>query len=217
MIGLSKSTEFGRRIPKQKFYEHISVTPALKRLFIDQIKVIWWSNKIAASTMNIPAGNSVTEIEVFRIELTSKDLDRSVLLQIDREIPYHILFLLENEGQYQAWIAFKESADSGKNAFRVEQYYHTEWLEESALPLHVEGLDLDAVYENFVRQIGGDALATSEPETLRDSVERDKQRQVLEKQIKALQAKIRKEKQFNRQVEMNAELKRLRKELEKLC
>ncbi len=214
MIGLSKSTEFGRRIPKQKFYEHISVTPALKRLFIDQIKVIWWSNKIAASTMNIPAGNSVTEIEVFRIELTSKDLDSSVLLQIDREIPYHILFLLENEGQYQAWIAFKESADSGKNAFRVEQYYHTEWMEETALPLHIEGLDLDAVYENFVRQIGGDVLATSEPETLRDSVERDKQRQVLEKQIKALQAKIRKEKQFNRQVEMSTELKRLRKELE---
>ena len=215
MIGLPKSTEFGRRIPKQKFYEHISVTPALKRLFIDQIKVIWWSNKIAASTMNIPAGNSVTEIEVFRIELTSKDLDRSVLLQIDREIPYHILFLLEYEGQYQAWIAFKESAESGKNAFRVEQYYHTEWMEETALPLHIEGLDLDAVYENFVRQIGGDALAVTEPESLRDSVERDKQRQALEKQIKALQAKIRKEKQFNRQVEMNAELKRLRKELEK--
>ena len=216
MIGLPKSTEFGRRIPKQKFYEHISVTPALKRLFIDQIKVIWWSNKIAASTMNIPAGNSVTEIEVFRIELTSRDLDTSVLLQIDREIPYHILFLLEYEGQYQAWIAFKESADSGKNAFRVEQYYHTEWMEETALPLRVEGLDLDAVYENFVRQIGGDALAITEPESLRDSVERDKQRQALEKQIRALQAKIRKEKQFNRQVEMNAELKKLKNELEEL-
>ena len=126
------------------------------------------------------------------------------------------MFLLEYEGKYQAWAAFKESAESGKNAFRVEMYYHTDWMEESALPLHIEGLDLDAVYENFVRQIGGDALRTSEPETLRNSVERDKQRQALEKQIRALQAKIRKEKQFNRQVEMSTELKRLRKELEEL-
>lgn len=216
MIGLPESTTFNRRIPKQKFYEHISVTPALKRQFIDQIKTIWWSNKLAETTVNVPAGGSVTEIEVFRIELTGRELDTNVLLQIDREIPYHIVFLLEYEGKYQAWAAFKESAESGKNAFRVEMYYHTDWMEESALPLHIEGLDLDAVYENFVRQIGGDALRTSEPETLRNSVERDKQRQALEKQIRALQAKIRKEKQFNRQVEMSTELKRLRKELEEL-
>ena len=214
MIGLPQSTSFDRRIPKQKFYEKLTVPPKLKRAFIDQIKTIWWSNKLAETTINVPAGSSVTEIEVFRIELTGQELDTNVLLQIDREIPYHIVFLLEFEGKYQAWAAFKESAESGKNAFRVEMYYHTDWMEESALLLHIEGLDLDAVYEHFVRQIGGDALRTEEPETLRESVERDKQRQALEKQIKALQAKIRKEKQFNRQVEMSTELKRLRKELE---
>lgn len=216
MIGLPKSTEFGKRIPKQKFYEHISVNPVLKRQFIDQIKTIWWSNKIAASTMPISAGDTVNEIEVFRIELNGQELSTNVLLQIDREIPYHIVFLLEYEGKYQAWAAYKEAADSGKNVFRVEQYYHTEWPEEAALPLHVEGLDLDAVYENFVRQIGGAALAVAEPETLRESVERDQKRKVLEKQIAALKTKIRREKQFNKQVELNAELKRLRKELEQI-
>lgn len=218
MIGLPKSTEFNRRIPKQKFYENISVSPTLKRVFIDQIKVIYWRNKVAATTMNLAAGETVTELEVFEVKLNRQQLDESVLRQIDKEIPYHILFLLEYEGKYQAWTAYKEAAASGTNAFKVGTYYHTDWLSEDELPLKVEGLSVDKVYENFVRQIAGDALrsVTGETESLKESVERDNRRQELEKQIAALQTKVRKEKQLNKQVQLNAELKKLKKELENL-
>lgn len=218
MIGLPKSTAFNRRIPKQKFYENISVSPTLKRVFIDQIKVIYWRNKVAATTMNLAAGTTVTELEVFEIKLNGQQLDESVLRQIDKEIPYHILFLLEYEGKYQAWTAYKEAAASGSNAFKVGTYYHTDWLPEDELPLKVEGLSVDKVYENFVRQIAGDALRseTGKTESLKESVERDTRRQELEKQIAALQTKVRKEKQLNKQVRLNAELKKLRKELEEL-
>lgn len=218
MIGLPKSTEFNRRIPKQKFYENISVSPTLKRVFIDQIKVIYWRNKVAATTMNLAAGTTVTELEVFEIKLNGQQLDESVLRQIDKEIPYHILFLLEYDGKYQAWTAYKEAAASGSNAFKVGTYYHTDWLPEDELPLKVDGLSVDKVYENFVRQIAGDALRseTGKTESLKESVERDNRRQELEKQIVALQAKVRKEKQLNKQVQLNAELKKLKKELEVL-
>ena len=218
MIGLPKSTEFNRRIPKQKFYENISVSPTLKRVFIDQIKVIYWRNKVATTTMNLAAGDTVTELEVFEIKLNGQQLDESVLRQIDKEIPYHILFLLEYEGKYQAWTAYKEAAASGTNAFKVGTYYHTDWLPEDELPLKVEGLSIDKVYENFVRQIAGDALRseTGKTESLKESVERDNRRQELEKQIAALQTKVRKEKQLNKQVQLNAELKKLKKELEDL-
>ena len=132
MIGLPKSTEFNRRIPKQKFYENISVTPALRRIFIDQIKVIYWRNKIAPSTMNLEAGLNVTEIEVFEVKLNSAPLDVSVLRQMDKEIPYHIVFLLEFEDKYQAWTAYKEKAGSGSNVFKVDTYYHdNQAIEES--------------------------------------------------------------------------------------
>lgn len=94
MLGLPKTTEFNKRIPKQKFYENIDVTPSLKRFFVDQIKLIYWRNKLAATTMNIAAGETVTEIEVFEIHLQGGQLDESVLRQIDKEIPYHILFFL---------------------------------------------------------------------------------------------------------------------------
>ena len=56
MLGFPASTEFGKRIPKQKFYEKIDISPALKRVFVEQIKLINWRNKLAASTLNIPAG-----------------------------------------------------------------------------------------------------------------------------------------------------------------
>lgn len=218
MIGLPKSTEFNRRIPKQKFYENISVSPTLKRVFIDQIKVIYWRNKVATTTMNLAAGDTVTELEVFEIKLNGQQLDESVLRQIDKEIPYHILFLLEYDGKYQAWTTYKEAAASGSNAFKVGTYYHTDWLSETELPLKVEGLSIDKVYENFVRQIAGDALRSEEgkTESLKESVERDNRRQELEKQISALQTKVRKEKQLNKQVQLNAELKKLKKELEVL-
>lgn len=218
MIGLPKSTEFNRRIPKQKFYENISVSPTLKRVFIEQIKVIYWRNKVTATTMNLAAGETVTELEVFEVKLNGQQLDESVLRQIDKEIPYHILFLLEYDGKYQAWTAYKEAAAFGSNAFKVGTYYHTDWLPETELPLKVEGLSVDKVYENFVRQIAGDALRSEEgkTESLKESVERDNRRQELEKQIAALQTKVRKEKQLNKQVQLNAELKKLKKELEEL-
>ena len=216
MLGLPKSTEFNKRIPKQKFYENLSVTPALKRVFIDQIKVIYWRNKVAATTMNLAAGDIVTEVEVFEVKLATPQLDISVLRQIDKEIPYHIVFLLEYDGKYQAWTAYKEAAASGNNAFKVGTYYHTEWLPESEIPLKVDGLSIDKVYENFVRQIAGDALQGESAESLKESVERDARRQKLQKQITALQAKVRKEKQLNKQVQLNADLKRMRKELEEL-
>lgn len=218
MIGLPKSTEFNRRIPKQKFYENISVSPTLKRVFIDQIKVIYWRNKVAATTMNLAAGVTVTELEVFEIKLNGQQLDEAVLRQIDKEIPYHILFLLEYDGKYQAWTAYKEAAVTGSNAFKVGTYYHTDWLPEDELPLKVEGLSVDKVYENFVRQIAGDALRseTGKTESLKESVERDNRRQELEKQIASLQTKVRKETQLNKQVQLNAELKKLKNELEKI-
>lgn len=77
-------------------------------------------------------------------------------------------------------------------------------------------LNVDKVYENFVRQIAGDKLQTKNEESLKDSVARDKQRQNLQKQINKLQKQIRQEKQLSKQIQMNAILKRMRKELDSL-
>ena len=65
-----------------------------------------------------------------------------------------------------------------------------------------------------MRQIAGDKLQTDSGESLKESVERDEKKKQLEKQIAALENKMRREKQLNRRMEMNAEMKRLRKEID---
>lgn len=217
MLGLPKATEFNRRIPKAKFYENINITTSLKRLFVDQIKNIYWRNKIASTTTNLIDGKYVTEIEVFEINLNSSQVDIDLLKSIDSVIPYHILYILEYNGKYQAWIGYKEATDIDKKISKVDRYYHTSWLEETELIVKLEGLNLDDVYENLVRQIAGDKLQSDKfSESLKQSVERDKKIETLQKRISILQNKIRKEKQLNKQIEMNTELKTLRSVLEKL-
>lgn len=213
MLGFPVSTEFNKRIPKQKFYDNLDVSPTLRRVFVDQIRIVYWRNKLAASTLNIAAGEAVTEIEVFEVRLNEPLLDEAVLKQIDKEIPYHLLFILTCDGKAQAWIGYKEAAASGSNAFKVNRYYHTDWMPEDELQLHIDGLNMDAVYESFVRQIAGDKLLSESGESLKESVERDEKKKQLEKQIAALESKMRKEKQLNRRMEMNAEFKKLQREL----
>lgn len=216
MTDLPKSTDFNKRIPKQKFYEKIGVSSALKRIFVDQIQNVFWRNKIAAATMNLIPGEKVTEIEIFEINLKEEINPEKVLVQIDKAIPYHIVFLLEYDGKYQLWTAYKEIENFAQNGVKVGTYYHTDWLEEAEIPLKIEGFNTDKVYENFVRQIAGDVLRSEKPETLKESVDRDKERMALQKKIDALRQKINREKQFNKQVELNTQLKELIKELEKV-
>ena len=212
MFGFPVSTEFNKRIPKQKFYENIEVSPAVKRIFVEQIRIIYWRNKLAAATLNLAAGDAVTEIEVFEVKLNAPQLDEAVLRQIDRAIPYHILFVLTYEGKAQAWIGYKE-ATAGGHTFKVNRYYHTEWVSENELQFTISGLNMDAVYESLVRQIAGERLQAAPNESLKESVARDEERRRLEKQIAALENAMCKEKQLNRKMELNTELKKLRKEL----
>lgn len=214
MFGLPKSTEYGRRIPKQKFYENIPVSTALKKAFSEQIKAIYWRNKIAPSTVNIAKGEAVTEIEIFEIKLNAAQLDENVLRRIDTAVPYHILFILEHDGRYKAATGYKEAVGSGSSPFKVDRYYYTDWMPEEELPIRLEGLDMDAAYENFVRQTAGERLSNG-GETLKESVEREKQAAQIQKKIAELEAKIRKEQQPRKKFELARELRKLREILQK--
>lgn len=217
MLGLPCSTELNRRIPKQKFYENLTLTPQVKRGFIDGIKLIYWRNKLAEDTVHIPKGEQVTEIEVFEIKLSGPTLDEAVLRQIDKEIPYHILFLLTFEGKVQAWIGYKE-ASAGVNSFKVSRYYHTDWQDEAALSLRLEGLTLDAVYENLVRQIAGTSLECGigkEELSLGDTIALNEKREKLQKEISRLEKLAWAEKQPKKKYEIAGQIHRLKEELSK--
>lgn len=212
MFGLPESTYFGKLIPKNNFYDRLTIDKKLERSFINQINSIRWAHKLSADTLNVEKGGTVEEVEVFLIKLKTSELDLNVLRQMDRQLHYHLIFILEFEGQYQIWAGYKE--ESTNTAFKVGNYYHTDWVTEEAFSLRIDGLNMDTVYENLVRQISGDMLTQENSESLKETVERQATREKLTKDIERLRAKIRKEKQFNRQVELNKQLKILLKRLE---
>lgn len=213
MIDLPKSTVFNRRIPKEKFYESLDIKPDVKRLFIEDIKTIYWRNKISPDTVNIPKGKHVDEIQLFLIKLKTPSLNEKVLLQIDREIPYHILFLLQYEGLYKAAIGYKEKAQSGNNAYKVSGFYYTDWMEEELLPIHLKGINLDAVYENMLRDIAGERLDRKKDESIAEAVERDSRIQEIEARIERLENKKRRIRQLNKKMALNDEIRALQKEV----
>lgn len=207
------STIINKRLSKQLFYDNLNINKALRRKFIDQIISITWRNKIAESTVNVPLGKQVNEIQVFELLLNSESLDEDVLNVFDTGMPYHIVFILICDKCCQLRIAYKQPISNENAHFKVVRYYETPWL-DSEPELSIAGLTLDAVYESFIRQIAADGLSYRDGDTIQDSVNRDIRTKQLQKQISVLQSKVRKERQLNKQVELNTELKRLIKELE---
>ena len=202
MLGLPRTTQVNRRVAKEKLYQNAALAPQTREMIKDQIDSVFWRNKLADSTMAISAGETVAEIQIFEIQLRQRELDKRVLPAIAKAIPYKILFILVFGDEAQVWI---EASGT---------FYNTDWQPLGGFMLKFDGLNLDAVYENLARQISGGRLGTDGD--IEEAVDRDKQRQRLERDIVALEKKLLREKQFNKQVELNGELKRLRKELEEL-
>lgn len=202
MLGLPRSTAVNRRIAKEKLYTNATLTPQTRDMIKDQIESVVWRNKLADSTIGISAGEAINEIQVFEVQLRQRELDKRILPAIAKAIPYKILFVLVFGDDAQMWI---EASGT---------FYNTDWLPINGLTLKFEGLNLDAVYENLARQIAGGLLGTDGD--LDEAVDKDRHRRKIERDIAVLEKKLLREKQFNKQVELNSELKWLRKELEGL-
>ena len=200
MLGLPKSTEVNRRVTKDKIYAKANISSQLKDMIRDQVEAIYWRNKLAESTLNVGAGGKIEELQVFEIQLRQKKLDKKVLSAIKKSIPYKILFVLTFEEESQLWIEAEG------------EFYHADWQLLEEYQINFRGLDLDAIYENLVRQVSGDWLGADK--SIEEAVERDKQRKKLEYEIGMLEKKISKEKQFNIQIELSSKLKSLKNKLE---
>jgi len=199
MLGLPRSTEVNRRVAKEKLYANATLTTQLRDMIKDQIESVVWRNKLAESTVAVTAGETVKEIQVFEVAVRQRGLDKRVLLAIAKAIPYKIMFVLTFGDEAQVWMEVSGA------------FYNTDWFTLDGFTLRFEGRNLDDVYENIARNIAGGRLGVSGD--ISEAVDRDKQRQKLERDIATLEKKVLREKQFNRQVELNGELKQLRAEL----
>ena len=207
-----ESAKFNKRIPKQKFYQNLDISPTLKKTFVEQIQSVYWSYKLSPETVRIASGATVSEIEVFEVKLTGQKVDEAVLKQIDKQIPYHILYILSYEDKIQLAIAHKDALDSGNNAFKVNHYFYTQWQNRADTTIAINGHNLDLVWDNFIIQIGG--VHVSDGNTLAEQIAVDDKRAKLEKEIARLEKQARAEKQPKKKFELVQKLNKLRKNME---
>ena len=201
-FNLPGSTAVNRRVAKERIYANAALSPQIRDMIRDRIDAIIWRNKLAESTLAISAGKDIREIQVFELQLRQKELDSRVLAAIAGAIPYKIVFVLLFDGEAQAWMEV------------CGTFYSSDWQPLEGFGLTLEGLNLDTVYANLARQISGKRLGSDGD--ISEAVERDKRRQKLKRDIAALEKKVQREKQFNKQVEWNGELRKLKLELEEL-
>lgn len=208
MFNLPKTTEFNKRIPKQRFYENMSVTSAIKKIFVEQIQNIVWANKIAPTTVNVRAGENVSEIQIFKISLHTDKFDSSVLKQIDKAIPYNNIYVLEYNEKYQVWLRYKDTDGS------MTKYFNSEWLAEDEVPLKIDGLTLDIVYENFIMQISG--IEKKSDTTLSEQIKTSERVEKLKKEIAKLEKQARTERQPKKKFELSQKINKLKLEFKNL-
>ena len=203
MLDFPTKTFFNKPVPKNKFYEHLDVKPALKKVFVNQIEKIVWRNKLSPATLNVQPGTRVQEIQVFEISLKSSPLDEAALKLIDKGIPYHILFLLKHDDLYMACMGYKDLSDK-----TISQYFKTDWMSLDELPLQTSGVTLDDVYDGYIKQINS-RLDTDSAMSLKDVIRDDAQRAKIERQIARLEAQMRTEKQPRRKFELAQTIQKL--------
>lgn len=166
MIQLPETTYYGKRIPKEKFYSHLEVSATVKRSFIDDVDYFVWLNKLSASTLNVVAGDKVKEIALFEVHLKREEYNPTLFEFIDRNVPVYVVYLLRFEGNVRLLASYKEPSGNKSGVFRIVETFVSDWMPENDIDLFVDGLNLDSIYENFVRQIAGNKLKSTPSENL---------------------------------------------------
>ncbi len=207
----------GRIVAKEKFYGNIDA--ATKNLFQNEIARIIWEYKLAPNTINLPV-KKWAEVEVFRIVLKNGEIPEKVLRTIDSAIPYPILFIIEKGSIKKAAICYKEQSQKNENVVKVDTYFYTEWNDEKLQSIKIDGLNIDAVFSNFVRQIAGDKLTAAKkddkekfPNSIKEDIETLKEREKIMKQVAALDRKIKMEPSLGKKQSLAEERYRLKQQL----
>ena len=206
------------KLPKNKLYENASVNTKLKDKFVNQIEKIVWQYKLAPDTLNLDATNKVPEIQIFDIFLKTKEVDQTLLEVIDKAIPLPIIFQIHKGNKVKIKAAYKRPSESANNKWVIESYFESEWLDKDVAKQPMpQVLDLGKLYEQILKSLMPVEITSSKTtQTIDEQVGIINQINSLQKVLDKLNSKYKKEKQRNRQFEINKQIKLKQKELDNL-
>jgi hypothetical protein len=210
-----ESAKFGRVLPKSKIYEHASPSAAVKQLFVRQVEQIVWQYKLAPETINLRPSRAVPEIQIFSITLKGDELKPEVLRCIDLAIPFPIIFELRFDGKVKPVAAFKRPSEADAGKWVISEYLDCDWVpgDTPRKPLPMV-FNLEALYGQLLMPLMPYPERPDEDLPIR--VERMERIRLKQRELERCEARLRKEKQFNRKVAINAELRGLKQALEGL-
>lgn len=195
MLNLPEITELHKPLPKTQIYKKFQFNNAQQTKFDADISRIDIVNEVSLRTIpSIQQGKKINSIYVLSVTLKTKDYDSKNIEKISKIIPQNLVFALQYEEEIQL-------------AVFCEKIFTTDWMHETKAKLELKGLNFDEVWENIIKQIEGGEWDSNL--SLSENIELKKRKEKLQKEIDVLKKKMKNEKQFNRQIEIRAEIRRL--------
>lgn len=211
ILNFPSTTIVNKPVPKNAFYGRSSDS-SLREFLTRGFEGIVWLYKLAPATLNVEDGEYVHEIDVFYCRMKEDKYSIKPFCVMDELLPRHTVFIIEYGGKFDLLMHHKEMS-----VVHVEQKWKCgigELKRDIRIEtdiLNIQGQSMDAVYNGLLSQISG--LSASTKEEYKEQVDVRKQIESIQKQIMTLQKRIKAEKQFNRQMELNTEVRQLRKEI----
>lgn len=214
ILQFPKKSEVVRVVPKGKVFENTDVSKSAKEAFANVSKIVW-ENKLSPSTVNLPERGWVHEIQVFSVHLKDYVNVYNILRSIDKAIHHPILFKLLYEGRVKYAAAFKRQSEADSSKWVTSEYFESGWIDNDAekrqLPVV---LNLESLYYEVLKFLM--PMSPRENEPMSELVQRLETLRIKMKEADVLSGKLQREKQFNRQIEINKRLKALKSEIEGL-
>lgn len=209
-FNLPASTIVNRFIPKNAFDDYTNTKQ--KRKFVELVDKITWSNKLTKSTLNLES-KEISEIQVFEIKVKEKSDIKELTEVIDKAIPYHIIFILSFENSIMISTAHKHLNPVNQDKAVVDWRFTSDWLDASdnRYKLNLKK-NIDFIYSDLCSQLSG---FPNDKRNINDIIKYNQKVSTLKSQIQLLESKIKSEKQFNKKVELNLQLKRFEEDLKR--
>ena len=199
MLGLPKATELNKQLPKNAIYAKFQMNTAEKAKIDADISRITIVNEVSAAKVNIADGEQVKSFFVLLVALKKKDFEDKTIITISKLIPQNMLLVLE-------------CGCEAKLATYHSKLMQTEWKRKEDLSIELKGLNMDAVWENIIIQIGG--IKMDQGNTLDEQIAVDEQRMKIQKEIDRLTKAAKNEKQPKKKFELAQQINKLKQELE---
>ncbi len=199
MLGLPKATELKKQLPKKAIYAKFNMNAAARDKFDAAISRITIINEISPSTTTLSAGETVAAFYVLEVLLKSRDYEERTIISLTKLIPQNLLLLLTFDNK-------------SRLAVYRNKLIQTEWKPTEELSIALQGLNLDAVWENIIIQIGSIELEQSH--SLDEQIALNEQKEKLKKEIARLERQARAEKQPKKKFDLVQKINKRKKELE---